>query len=179
MQRKTIEPKEAQKKSTQDQKKVSIEKRLQKTNELLRGSKEAVSVVLPEAKKYKKEMMQSYEHEDDDYDDESSANEEEIRDKRPAQILNRAQRRDGDKPGGKKAGFVSRKAATKLRDKKLASYSKQENEIFQQDFNPKKCKTVNRKQYVNNAARPYDDAKDGDDSWEEEQDDDDEAYLIK
>ena len=79
MQRKTIEPKEVQKKSTQDQKKVSIEKRLQKTNEMLRGSKEAVSVVLPEAKKYRKEMMKSYEleHADDDYDDEGAEAEDE------------------------------------------------------------------------------------------------------
>ena len=36
-------------------------------------------------------------------------------------------------------------------------YAKQEQEIFQEDFDPKKCKTVNRKQYVNNATRKYDD----------------------
>lgn len=61
-----------------------------------------------------------------------------------------------------------RKHARKLKNKKFENFAKQESEIFDEKFNPKKSKTVNQNlfktvnKYDNNAERPYDESSSDD-----------------
>lgn len=157
---------------------TKLEKRLLKTNQILNGAKTRPSTVnLPQPRKfdggpYKIHVDSEFESEDDesmDEDSESSSDSQNApkKDARVTSILNRGMRSQGAGMQKDKKGNMNKRKAEKLKSNKMNWYAKQEAEIFQEDFNPKKCKTVNRKQYVNNAPRPYDD----DESESDESDD--------